>query len=210
MTFIKLHVLFRFLMAKWPASLHTHRGRHTSRRQQALRELVHTCRSGTAFPEIIEQKNVKWDPEMQVTMGKHLEFQKPSGSENWGVKTEGITGQSSAEAALHITTSLNTRNSTEQDPAALRLYNTPWKPSKSSAQSGGSCKLFKDWKLEEKSSTVQNASSNRDRREPALPRTLTRGTRLNNLSSFCQQQSEPFTVHLLGGKIFLQTLSTLS
>lgn len=61
---------------------------------------------------------------------------------------------------------VTTWNSTEHDPAAAGLWNTPQKSSKSLAKSGGSYELFKDQKLPEKSSTWQNASSKRDRREP--------------------------------------------
>lgn len=48
---------------------------------------------------------------------------------------------------------VSTWNSTEHDPAAAGLWNTPQKSSKSLAQSGGSCELFKDQKPAEKSST---------------------------------------------------------
>lgn len=79
----------------------------------------------------------------------------------------------------------------------LGLWNIPQKSSKILAQNGGSCEMFKP---PEKSSTQQNASSNRDRREP-VPGKNPHGqkTHLNNLSSSWQQQSRSFTVHLLKG-----------
>lgn len=50
----------------------------------------------------------------------------------------------------------------------LGLWNIPQKSSKILAQNGGSCEMFKP---PEKSSTQQNASSNRDRREPVPGKT---------------------------------------
>lgn len=67
---------------------------------------------------------------MQVNRRKQLKFQKPPGSENRGMKTEGITDQSSAEAGLLLlfhAVHLNTQNSTAHDPAAAETVQHPLK-----------------------------------------------------------------------------------
>lgn len=80
---------------------------------------------------------------------------------------------------------VTTWNSTEHDPAAAGLWNTPQKSSKSLAQSGGSWELFKDQKPPEKSSIHDKMHHPRETGENlSLARTLMPETHPNLSSSW--------------------------